>query len=75
MADSSLYTTVDDDYVDRIVWQWYGTSSPGLVERVYSANPGLAARGLRLPAGIAIELPEVEVSPAAPETVTLFSDG
>jgi phage tail protein X len=52
------YRTVDGDMVDAICQEFYGAVI-GYVEQVYLANPGLAAYGPRLPAGLLIELPEV----------------
>ncbi len=46
--------------LDWICWKHYGEAS-GTVELVLTANPGLAAHGPRLPAGLLIHLPEVTV--------------
>ena len=56
-----IYVTTQGDVLDRICARRYG-SEQGAVERVLRANPGLAAFGPRLPAGLRITLP------AAPAT-------
>jgi len=61
------YRTSEGDVVDAICWKHYEAwQLPGAVERVYSANPGLATRGAVLPAGLLIELPDVPRPEAAP---------
>jgi len=45
------------DTVDLICLRHYGYTA-GVTEQVLLQNPGLAARGPILPAGVAIELPE-----------------
>ena len=57
------YKTSDGDIVDNIAWLHYGDQSPDVLRQVFEANPGLAARGVVLPAGVSIELPDV-VKPA-----------
>jgi phage tail protein X len=52
------YRTSDGDMVDRICWKHYGRTA-GTVEAVLEANPGLAARGPVLPAGVIINLPDI----------------
>ncbi len=64
------YITKDGDMVDAIVCAQYGAESP-YAEAVLAANPGLAARGPHLPAGLTIELPEIEAQ-ATVETVKLW---
>lgn len=54
------YNTRDGDVVDRIAHAHYGEQSPAILRAVLDANPGLAARGAVLPAGVAITLPEVQ---------------
>lgn len=63
---SALYTTVDGDMVDHICWRYYGRESAP-TETVYDANPGLAAYGPVLPAGVAIVLPPI----AAPSRASI----
>ncbi len=45
---------------------------PGAVEAVLEANPGLARRGPVLPAGVRIELPDLEETPPESGTVRLW---
>ena len=52
------YLTRDGDMVDRICWKFYGRQG-GAVEAVLEANPHLADRGPKLPAGIVIDLPDL----------------
>ncbi|HEL4111303.1 TPA: tail protein X [Stenotrophomonas maltophilia] len=54
------YNTRDGDVVDRIAYAHYGEQSPAILRTVFDANPGLAARGAVLPAGLAITLPDVQ---------------
>ncbi|HDS1622890.1 tail protein X [Stenotrophomonas maltophilia] len=54
------YSTRDGDVVDRIAYAHYGEQSPAILRAVFDANPGLAARGPVLPAGVALTLPEVQ---------------
>jgi phage tail protein X len=56
----STYRTKDGDTVDSIAWAYYGKQSGRVVEQVLEANPGLADEGPVLPAGLLIELPEVD---------------
>jgi phage tail protein X len=64
------YVTKTDDMVDAICYKQYG-STGAYVEAVLAANPGLAAQGPFLPAGITIELPEFAQQPTV-ETVKLW---
>lgn len=50
------YTTVDGDMVDDIAFGRFGRSEAA-VEAIFAANPGLAARGPVLPAGVTIRIP------------------
>ena len=52
------YETRDGDVIDQICRAHYGPR-PGAVEAVLRANPGLATRGVVLPAGITIQLPDL----------------
>lgn len=60
MATTFSYTTVDGDSIDLLVSNYYGTTDGRVVEKVLDANPGLSARGPVLPAGVKIQLPEIE---------------
>ena len=59
MADPTVYVTAEGDVVDEVAFNYYGRLDDRVLERVYEANRGLADRGLRLPAGVRIELPEI----------------
>lgn len=65
------YRTSDGDAVDWIVWRAYGRLTPGLVEKVLDANPGLAERGTALPAGLLVVLPNDDM-PRASRRVRLW---
>ena len=54
----TTYVTVDGDMVDLVCRRHYGRRR-GAVEAVLEANPGLAARGPVLPAGVEILLPDL----------------
>lgn len=60
-ASDLIVTTVISqrgDTVDAICQRYYGHTA-AVTEAVYEANPGLAEKGLTLPAGITITLPAV----------------
>ncbi len=57
------YRTSENDMLDWIAWKHYGKQS-GAVEAILEANPGLADYGDKLPAGLVIILPEIQL----PET-------
>ena len=61
------YTTKAGDTVDYICWKYYGATNTGQVEAVLAANPGVAALGPELPAGLILTLPDVT---AKPTTIT-----
>jgi phage tail protein X len=52
------YITKDGDMLDDICWQYYGSTK--VFNQVLAANLGLANKGALLPAGISINLPELE---------------
>ncbi|MBF0195465.1 MAG: tail protein X [Magnetococcales bacterium] len=54
------YRTKDDDMLDMICSNHYDHKL-GVTETVYIANPGLAEYGAKLPNGLLINLPEIEV--------------
>lgn len=58
------YRTVDGDSADLIAWRLLGGRS-GAPEALLGANPGLAARGPVLPAGLLLTLPATPDRPAA----------
>ena len=58
-ADGSVtYVTEDGDMPDAIAFEYYGRHTDN-TELLFAANPGLAARGSVLPAGVVIKLPPV----------------
>jgi len=65
------YTTRDGDMVDEIAFSRFGRTA-GVVELILEANPGLAARGPRLPAGLVICLP-LPVVPDRAQATRLWS--
>lgn len=65
--------TEHGETLDALCWRVLGNTSQ--VEAVYAANPGLAALGTILPAGVEIVIPAAATTPAAPtrETIQLWS--
>lgn len=47
------------DTLDYLCWRHYGATDNRVVETVLQANPGLAALGAVLPAGIEVQMPAV----------------
>jgi phage tail protein X len=66
-----VYITIDGDMVDAVAFDFYGQHSKN-AEAVFEANPGLAARGAALPAGIAIRLPRLSQQEQPRAFVTLW---
>jgi phage tail protein X len=58
------YVTKQGDMVDAVCHAEYGDTA-AYTEAVLAANPGLAAHGPILPAGITINLPVFEEEPTA----------
>ena len=56
--------TKEGDMVDLIAFTRFGTSK-GTTERILAANPGLAAMGEKLPAGVTVRIPVPEVQDRA----------
>lgn len=53
-------STLEGDFLDDLVAQHYGAAAAsGALSVVLAANPGLAARGPVLPAGVTIVLPDL----------------
>ncbi|WP_432256086.1 tail protein X [Limimaricola sp. AA108-03] len=72
MADGvRSYRSSEGDTVDLLVWRHYGRLDGRLVERVLEVNPGLAAQGPILPAGIEVVMIE-DPGPGEIETVRLW---
>ena len=67
-----IYKTKDGDMVDAICYRYYGASS-GYMEKVLAANPGLAALGPVLSAGVEIELPVIQAAAVQATRKTLWS--
>lgn len=68
----TTYRTHHGEMIDAICRRAYGDES-GYVEAVLDANPGLAAAGPLLPAGIIIVLPTVPKGGAAVPVVSLWT--
>ena len=68
----STYTTKAGDMLDDIAFRFYGSTLSNQVEAVLEANRALdLGQFVTLPAGLAIELPELEAAPR--ENVRLFN--
>lgn len=63
------YRTKDGDVLDLLCRHIY-REQPHSVEAVLAANPGLAAHGPILPAGVEIDFPAAPI--AAPTTIRLW---
>ena len=46
--------------LDLLLWRRFKQETPGLVEKVYELNPGIASLGMFLPVGtkVTVEIPE-----------------
>ena len=66
MTDITERVTVEGDglTISLIVWRRFHRAMPGLVERIYAMNPGLAAHGPTLPLGTSVLLPVPAPDPA-----------
>lgn len=63
--------TQQNDTVDALCWRHYGRTA-GVVEAVLDANPGLAEHGAVLPAGVLVNLPEIQTSAPERQMVNLW---
>ncbi|MBK1625204.1 tail protein X [Afifella marina] len=54
----TVYTVSEDERLDRLAKAIYGTEQGGTVEALLNANPGLAAKGMIVPAGTELVIPE-----------------
>jgi phage tail protein X len=74
MTDITERVTVegDDLTISLIVWRRFHRAMPGLVERIYAMNPGLAAHGPTLPLGTSFLLPVPAPDPA-PDPVQVLA--
>ncbi|BAR61994.1 hypothetical protein NK6_8850 [Bradyrhizobium diazoefficiens] len=67
------YVTKMFDRLDRICFERYGSTSNQIVEWVIEQNPGIEERGMVLPIGLTISLPEAPKALTAPPVLkTLF---
>ena len=66
-----IVRTLQGDTVDMVARRHFGDES-GFVELILSANPGLAERGLILPLGTEISLPEVAAAAEVVPVITLW---
>ena len=64
-------TSAQGDPVDLVVWRERGTVE-GLVETVLDTNRGLAARGVVLPLGTGVTIPDPPANPVRKPTVKLW---
>ncbi len=53
-----IYRCKQNDVLDEICHDYYGDEK-GTTEKVLQANPGLADKGVHLPIGLEIELPDL----------------
>jgi len=65
------YRTKTDDMLDAIVYQQYGNVSP--LTDVINANPGLVNHPEKLPAGLLINLPTINIKTTTIKTVRLWN--
>ena len=59
-----FYRCRQNDRLDRICKEYYGTERNGTVEAVLAANPGLSTLGPLLPLDTLVKLPMLEVGQA-----------
>lgn len=59
MSDTIETITVTGEHVSvsLLVWRRFKKAMPGMVERVHSINPGLAAMGEFIPVGTKVRVP------------------
>ena len=69
----ATFRTRDGDMLDHIAWEYYGSTANREVEQLLEANPGLAAHGLILPAGLEIMMPVIS-EPVQAKGVRLWSE-
>ncbi|MEG2432907.1 MAG: tail protein X [Acinetobacter sp.] len=56
------YLTKTGDTLDEIAYRYYGNTNNKVVERILEVNFGISQYEALLPAGVLIELPEVQQS-------------
>jgi phage tail protein X len=59
---TTFYRCRDGDVLDAVCFDFYGTLESHVVEQVLAANIGLAGRGVFLPAGLQIVLPDIDLT-------------
>jgi len=69
MATTLQVMASDGDTVDQLCWRHLGRTA-GVTEATLAANPGLAAMGPHLKAGVIVDL--VIVQATSPESVSLW---
>lgn len=68
---SRTYVTAEGDALDLICQREYGQQA-GAVERVLEANPALKDVAHRLPVGVAIVLPDLNLQSLTAQSVRLW---
>jgi len=68
---ATTYRTMQGDMVDEICFRHYGRTAE-LVEMVLEGNPGLAAKGPKLSAGLIIILPDAPSPARTAQVVKLW---
>lgn len=60
MPTTVLIVEQDETPLDLLIWRRFQTEIPGLVDRTFERNPGLADLGTFLPVGtkVVVELPD-----------------
>lgn len=67
----AIYITRANDMLDAICFTYYGESR-NYTEAVREANPALSAFGPLLPAGVSIDLPNLDELNIQPDTIRLW---
>lgn len=69
---NQFYETRDGDVLDAIAFDHYGSTASGQLEAVLAANPGIAALGAVLDAGVRIVLPDLSDDDTTSEALQLW---
>lgn len=67
----AIYITRANDMLDAICFKYYDESRD-YTEAVREANPALSAFGPLLPAGVSIDLPDLNALKIQPDTIRLW---
>lgn len=67
------YLTMPGDRLDRICRVTYGSERNGAVEAVLVANRGLASRGVVLPGGLLLTMPDIAVKSKIHNVIQLWN--